>query len=46
MVFNPDEFPGVVCHGATCTGCTGVTERSHVEVERLDGDTEGLLKIR
>lgn len=46
MIFNPGEFPDVVCPGATCTGCTGVTERSDVEVRRLDADRERLLKIK
>lgn len=41
MVFNPNEFPDAVCHGATHSDCAGVTERNDVEVERLSGTEEG-----
>lgn len=45
MVFNPDEFPDVVCHGATLSDCTGVTERNDVEVG-TEWDRGRLLKLR
>lgn len=46
MVFNPDEFPDAVCHRATHSDCTGVTERNDVEVGMLSGDRGRLLKCR
>lgn len=44
MVFNPSEFSDMVCLGAI-SDCTGVTERTEMDVERLTGDRGRLMKL-